>query len=45
MRSIEEVRRVGALVIAGMNDCEIARRTHIPRPTVMGWRRERRWEQ
>jgi hypothetical protein len=44
MRSIEEVRQVGALVAAGMNDCAIARRTGIPRGTVRCWRHERRWE-
>jgi hypothetical protein len=44
MRSIGEVRQVGALVAAGLNDCEIARRTQIPRETVMGWRHGRRWE-
>jgi hypothetical protein len=45
MRSIEEVRRVGTLVAAGLNDCAIARSTEIPRGTVRGWRHERRWEQ
>jgi hypothetical protein len=35
---------VAALVAAGLNDCEIARRTQIPRQTVMDWRRARRWE-
>src|SRR5918996_2566862 len=45
MRSMGEVRRVGALVVAGLNDCEIARRTRIPRTTVMAWRHGRRWEQ
>jgi hypothetical protein len=38
MRSIEEVRRVLALVEKGLNDCEISRQTGIPRGTVMGWR-------
>ena len=38
MRSIEEVRRVVALVQQGMNDCEIARSTGIPRRTIQGWR-------
>ena len=45
MRSVEEVRQVGTLVAAGMNDCAIARWTGIPRVTVMNWRHERRWEQ
>jgi Homeodomain-like domain len=39
MRSIEEVRTVLALVEEGFNDCEIARRTGIPRGTVRDWRR------
>jgi hypothetical protein len=45
MRSVEEVRNVGALVAAGVNDCAISRATGIPRGTVMGWRHGRRWEQ
>jgi hypothetical protein len=44
VRSIEDVRAVGSLVAAGLNDCEIARRTGIPRPTVRDWRRTRRWD-
>jgi hypothetical protein len=44
VRSIDEVRRVGALVAAGLNDCEIARRTQIPRATVKDWRHACRWE-
>jgi hypothetical protein len=39
MRSIEEVRRVQALIRRGLNDCEIARRTGIPRGTIRDWRR------
>lgn len=39
MRSIEEVRTVLGLVEEGLNDCEISRRTGIPRPTIMDWRR------
>jgi hypothetical protein len=31
-------------VAAGLNDCEIARRTQIPRGTVMEWRHTCRWE-
>ena len=38
MRSIQEVRQVLTLVEEGLNDCEIARRTHIPRGTICGWR-------
>jgi hypothetical protein len=41
MRSIEEVRRVIALVEQGLNDCEIARQTGIPRRTILGWRHGR----
>jgi hypothetical protein len=39
MRSIEEVRRVLSLVEGGLNDCEIGRRTGIPRGTIRDWRR------
>jgi hypothetical protein len=39
MRTPEEVRLVGSLVAAGLNDCEITRRTGIPRLTVKDWRR------
>jgi hypothetical protein len=38
MRSIEEIRRVLTLHEQGLNDCEIARLTGIPRGTVRGWR-------
>ena len=38
MRSGEEVRLVQLLVHLGLNDCQIARTTGIPRPTVRGWR-------
>jgi hypothetical protein len=38
MRSIEEVRRVLALVKKGLNDCEISRETGIPRGTIRDWR-------
>jgi hypothetical protein len=38
MRSIEEVREVLTLVEQGLNDCEISRRTGIPRRTILGWR-------
>jgi hypothetical protein len=44
MRSIGEVREVASLVATGLNDCEIARRTGIPRGTIRDWRHERRWE-
>jgi hypothetical protein len=42
MRSEDELRLVDDLVAAGFNDCEISRRTGIPRPTVRDWRRGRR---
>jgi hypothetical protein len=38
MRSIEEVCRVLALVDDGFNDCEISRKTSIPRGTIRDWR-------
>jgi hypothetical protein len=38
MRTIEEVRRVQRLIEEGLNDCEISRRTGIPRGTICGWR-------
>lgn len=38
MRAIEEVRRVQGLIANGLNDCEISRRTGIPRGTVRDWR-------
>jgi hypothetical protein len=38
MRTIEEVRRVQRLIEDGLNDCEIARRTGIPRGTIRDWR-------
>jgi hypothetical protein len=38
VRTQEEVATVLELVRAGVNDCEIARRTGIPRGTVRGWR-------
>ena len=37
-RSKEDYERVRGLVLEGVNDCEIARRTGIPRPTVRDWR-------
>jgi hypothetical protein len=40
MRSTKEYAAVRDLVGAGLNDCEIARRTCIPRTTVRDWRRE-----
>lgn len=39
MRSPEEFEVVQSLIKAGLNDCAIARKTGIPRPTVWGWRR------
>jgi hypothetical protein len=44
MRSIGEVRKVGSLIAAGFNDCEIERQTGIPHRTVVDWRHARRWE-
>jgi len=38
VRSRAEVATVLELVRAGLNDCEIARRTGIPRGTIRGWR-------
>lgn len=39
MRSAEEFNNVQRLIAAGLNDCQIARKTGIPRPTVRDWRR------
>jgi len=38
LRTAEEVATVLGLVRAGLNDCEIARRTGIPRGTIRCWR-------
>ncbi len=38
MRSVEELALVRSLVADGLNDCEIARATGIPRSTVREWR-------
>jgi hypothetical protein len=38
MRPIEEVHEVLSLVEADLNDCEIARKTGIPRGTIRDWR-------
>jgi hypothetical protein len=38
MRKQEEVETVMALVATGLNDCEIARQTDIPRRTIVDWR-------
>jgi hypothetical protein len=40
VRPIEERELVAALLAEGLNDCEISRRTGIPRPTVRDWRRQ-----
>jgi hypothetical protein len=37
MRSAEEVAKVKALARQGLNNCEIARRTGIPRGTIRDW--------
>jgi hypothetical protein len=39
MRTQEEVQLVDDLIARGLNDCEISRRTGIPRGTVRDWRR------
>ena len=38
MRSVEEFESVRQFIADGLNDCEIARRTGIPRRTVCQWR-------
>ncbi|MCB0940151.1 MAG: hypothetical protein KDB72_07935 [Mycobacterium sp.] len=38
MRTYEEFETVRRLIAAGFNDCEIARRTGVPRGTVQDWR-------
>jgi hypothetical protein len=38
MRPAQEFNEVQRLTAGGMNDCAIARRTGIPRPTVRDWR-------
>ena len=38
MRTIEEVRRVQRLIEYGLNDCQVARQTGIPRGTIRDWR-------
>jgi len=40
MRSVEDVAAVQELLAQGLNDCEIARRTGIPRGTVKHWRHQ-----
>lgn len=41
MRSRDEVERVRRLARSGLNNCEISRRTGIPRSTVSQWRKGR----
>ena len=43
VRSLQELRRVQALVELGINDCAIARLAGLPRTTVRDWRRSQRW--
>jgi hypothetical protein len=43
MRSYGELADVHRLVAAGLNDCQIARLTAVPRSTVREWRSRRRW--
>lgn len=38
-RTVQEIEAVQELVAKGVNDCEISRRTGIPRTTVRDWRR------
>ena len=38
MRTSEDFEKVRRLIAAGVNDCEISRRTGVPRPTVRDWR-------
>jgi hypothetical protein len=38
VRSVEEIALVRSLLTDGLNDCEIARRTGVPRRTVRDWR-------
>src|SRR5687767_5941187 len=38
MRSAEDVALVHSLLAEGLNDCEVSRRTGIPRSTVREWR-------
>jgi hypothetical protein len=38
VRSKEEVALVLKLVLQGLNDCDVARRTGIPRSTIRQWR-------
>jgi hypothetical protein len=38
MRTFEEFEAVRRLVSEGLNSCEIARQTGIPRPTIVSWR-------
>ncbi|NTY63903.1 helix-turn-helix domain-containing protein [Mycolicibacterium sphagni] len=38
MRTSEDFETVRRLLAAGVNDCEISRRTGVPRPTVRDWR-------
>ena len=38
----QESEAVLALIADGHNDCEVSRRTGVPRTTVRGWRRGRR---
>jgi hypothetical protein len=42
MRSQADLAAVASLVAAGLNDCEISRRTGIPRTTIGHWRRAER---
>lgn len=43
VRSYKELAQVHRLVVAGFNDCQVARLTGIPRSTVREWRSKRRW--
>src|SRR5437588_12677188 len=41
-RPSDQVTTVAALIAAGLNDCEVSRRTGIPRSTIRDWRRHQR---
>jgi hypothetical protein len=43
VRSYRELAEVQGLVAFGLNDCQIARLTGIPRSTIREWRSKRRW--
>jgi hypothetical protein len=40
---MREIRVVEQFIDAGLNPCEVSRRTGIPRSTIRDWARQRRW--